>query len=616
MGCQEIKVHGRKRNKNEESNIKNENMELIKSDNDIKKKEINLDEPIKINNRIKECEILTSPFEPADTINKNVSKAICKIKIQVKSEIIFGSGFLFKTFIDQEYFYCLITCEHVISNDIILNNNNNINIYYDNQEKICNLTLDQNKKYIKTFKDINLDITVIEILEKDNIPKEYFIYNPYLDLDNIDYNELINNEIYIPQYPKGKDLVNARGKIIEIDKYEFTHLASTETGSSGSPIFLKDSINVIGIHKEGNNDKSENYGDFIYPIINIIKNDISRKRNKGIYIDGKYIYADGKYYKGQFVNNIPSGYGTKYYANGNILYDGYFIDDKYEGYGKEIWENGEYYIGQYHNGIKHGNGIEYYSNGKIRYDGFWINGKPEGRGKYIGPNGQYYIGQFKNGVSHGKGKEYYENGNLKFEGNFINGLPDGNGKYIWRDGTYYIGQFKQGLRHGKGKEYYPNGNMCYDAEYINDRLEGYGKYIGQDGGSYIGQYKNGLRHGEGIEFYPNGDIKYEGEWANGKIEGYGKYTWEDGFYYIGQTKNGSRNGKGIHYYPNGSICYDGEWANDKFEGNGRYIFTNGDYYIGQFRYGLKHGKGIYFYSNGEIKYEGEWNNDEFEDNNE
>ena len=29
---------------------------------------------------------------------------------------------------------------------------------------------------MKSFKDINLDITVVEILKEDNIPKDYYLY--------------------------------------------------------------------------------------------------------------------------------------------------------------------------------------------------------------------------------------------------------------------------------------------------------------------------------------------------------------------------------------------------------------------------------------------------------
>ena len=62
----------------------------------------------------------------------------------------------------------------------------------------------------------------------------------------------------------------------------------------------------------------------------------------------------------------------------------------------------------------------YYSNGNIMYDGDWINNKREGNGKYIFENGEYYIGQYKNGLRNGKGTMYYSNGNIKYEGDWIN----------------------------------------------------------------------------------------------------------------------------------------------------------------------------------------------------
>ena len=91
----------------------------------------------------------------------------------------------------------------------------------------------------------------------------------------------------------------------------------------------------------------ENYGDFIYPAINIIKEDIRKKRNTGKYINGKYIWDDGKYYKGEFKNDIPNGKGIKYYSNGNILYEGDFINGKFEGKGKFIYDDGGCFIGEY-----------------------------------------------------------------------------------------------------------------------------------------------------------------------------------------------------------------------------------------------------------------------------
>ena len=75
-------------------------------------------------------------------------------------------------------------------------------------------------------------------------------------------------------------LKNSRGIIKKIENEEFIHLASTEHGSSGSPIFLKDSIKIIGIHKQGDIKQTENYADFISPIFNILKNDIKIIKNK------------------------------------------------------------------------------------------------------------------------------------------------------------------------------------------------------------------------------------------------------------------------------------------------------------------------------------------------
>ena len=82
--------------------------------------------------------------------------------------------------------------------------------------------------------DISLDITVVEIIEEDNISRDYFLLNKESEIIN---NKLKNNKIYILQYAKGKELTNARGEIKEINKYELTHSASTEYGSSGSSIF-------------------------------------------------------------------------------------------------------------------------------------------------------------------------------------------------------------------------------------------------------------------------------------------------------------------------------------------------------------------------------------------
>ena len=72
------------------------------------------------------------------------------------------------------------------------------------------------------------------------------------------------------------------------------------------------------------------------------------------------------------------------------------------------------------------------------YEGDFVNGKFEGYGKCIFKTDYYYVGQWKDGFRHGKGTLYYPNGNIKYEGDFVNDEKEGNGKYIFETGYYYI----------------------------------------------------------------------------------------------------------------------------------------------------------------------------------
>ena len=168
--------------------------------------------------RVDECIIQNaSRFEELDPHLSNVSKSICKIKIENKPEIIIGTGFLLKFNIDQKMFYCLISNENVIKKDIIQNNNIIICIFYDNEFKSEHIKLGNNKRYIKSFTDINLDITIVEILDEDNISKDYFLFP---ELEYMINNRLMNKRIYIPQYTERKELTKARGIIKDINQYE------------------------------------------------------------------------------------------------------------------------------------------------------------------------------------------------------------------------------------------------------------------------------------------------------------------------------------------------------------------------------------------------------------
>ena len=207
----------------------------------------------------KENKIVDSTLFKNDISLLQATASLCKIKTNDK----ISSGFLIKLIKDKKYFFCLMTNEHVITKDwwklkkvlfFILTTNKK-------QKKI---KLDQNERYIRDLRDMNIDSIVIEILHKDDISFDFFL------LPNMDYldnqKKLINREIAVLQYSSGESCYSF-GKIKSVkDNNEFTHLAFTEQGSSGSPIFLKNSSKVIGINKIGNT--SQNYGFFIGPIFN------------------------------------------------------------------------------------------------------------------------------------------------------------------------------------------------------------------------------------------------------------------------------------------------------------------------------------------------------------
>ena len=70
-------------------------------------------------------------------------------------------------------------------------------ISYDKKNKTKEITLDKNKRFIKEYREKNLDITLIEILKEDDIKEKYFL------LSHPRYNNLIDKNVYIIQYPHG-----------------------------------------------------------------------------------------------------------------------------------------------------------------------------------------------------------------------------------------------------------------------------------------------------------------------------------------------------------------------------------------------------------------------------
>jgi len=227
-------------------------------------------------------------YECTKNIMRQMERNICKIYI----DNIQGTGFFCKIpFPNKEKMLpVFITNNHIIDKNIF--NQENIKIHLDIKEEESIKEIILNKNRLK-YTNEEYDITIIEIKDEDNI-------NNYLELDDIIMNDILTQKnydkeyiketIYIIQYPDNKLSVSygILDKICEDKAYNFNHKCSTSGGSSGSPI-LNLNNKLIGIHKEGNNNKRKyNLGAFLnYPIKEFIKlnnnNEILLKENNNIY---------------------------------------------------------------------------------------------------------------------------------------------------------------------------------------------------------------------------------------------------------------------------------------------------------------------------------------------
>ena len=78
-------------------------------------------------------------------------------------------------------------------------------------------------------------------------------------------------------------------------------------------------------------------------------------------------------YEGEFINNQADGFG-KYTLRTGEYYLGYFEKDQPSAKGKQSLSDGSYYEGEFSkNSIKHGYGTFRWPNGDV-YKGQWING--------------------------------------------------------------------------------------------------------------------------------------------------------------------------------------------------------------------------------------------------
>ena len=83
---------------------------------------------------------------------------------------------------------------------------------------------------------------------------------------------------------------------------------------------------------------------------------------------------------------------------------------------KTLADSLEKYTGEWSvsTGMRHGKGVLVILDGSI-YEGYWLNDKKNGFGRFIHVDGDFYIGQFKDDMMHGTGTYTHADG-AKYEG--------------------------------------------------------------------------------------------------------------------------------------------------------------------------------------------------------
>ena len=173
----------------------------------------------------------------------------------------------------KRFKYFFMTCEHVIQKEIINLGNKECKIKYFFEQYSIKILLNKKERFIKEYKtDQDLDITLIEIKQDDNIPPFLFL-EPKYSINENNYEELLNQDIIVHQFPLATEQSKSEGWIKEIDGNKLYHTASTQGGSSGSPLILKNESEIFGIHYgRGDNVNEHNNANFIYFLVDDVRN--------------------------------------------------------------------------------------------------------------------------------------------------------------------------------------------------------------------------------------------------------------------------------------------------------------------------------------------------------
>ena len=250
-----------------------------------------------------------------------VSKSICTIKIGND----YFTGFFIKFELEEihQKLFALITSYEAIPN-IINQRNIEIQTIIGNNKENIKLNIKQRK--IRTFKEQN--ITLIEIIDKDNLKEKINFLNCDLECKSEIYKKYLNTDIFILNIREGEELDYYNGKIIKINEPKESNFKTTldiKVGVTDPPILLFEKSNgepkVLGIHtsstQEENNSFFETFIDFFLKLI-FKTNDYLEQIDELIFNENSSLIIDEEVVLK--VNNIQIGAGATLDVKGCLIF--------------------------------------------------------------------------------------------------------------------------------------------------------------------------------------------------------------------------------------------------------------------------------------------------------
>ena len=326
-------------------------------------------------------------------------------------------------------------------------------------------------------------------------------------------------------------------------------------------------------------------------------------------IIGTIEYVDGYPVKRDFINRtdkngMKQGHWKTFWENGNLMIDGYYLNDKKDGFFKYYDKDANFLrIEKWANNIlieddpqtkQLERKVDYHSNGKIKTIAYFFKGIPDGIRREYSPEGDVVKSyMFRNGILIGEGivdddgrkqgdwKEFYETGELRAAGKYIDSKPSGKWKYYFESGKVEItGEYtRKGQKDGEWIWYYPNGNTLAIENYVIGALDGeaftltiegdtieHGMFIeGLEDGKWIyindsvlveGYYNFGKKSGVWKTYYPNGKLKRFEPYHDDELDGKSLFYWENSVKKAEYTYiNGLLNGNAYQYDMDGNILF-------------------------------------------------------------